>query len=87
LLGTKHCKNFSTSGIPLVCSIVQNNEPGDDNILSVLDWMGGNLSEVESIVKLMAVKNLVTELAHQAVNSVMGKWLRLSVGAVMCNGK
>jgi hypothetical protein len=71
-----HPKNLSTSIIPPVLNMAQNTVTRDYNIVSILDCMDENLSEVEasdSDKKLAIMKNLTGKVAHKIVNKMMGK--------------
>jgi hypothetical protein len=58
--------------------MLQNKMINDDDIVSVLDCVDENLSEVESNNSDDEIgdRNLITKVAYQAVNKVMDKWLQ-----------
>jgi hypothetical protein len=67
--------NLSTSITPLVCNVVQSKVSSDDDILSILDYMDENLSEVESSDSDNETSDN-QESEHKngtSVNTVMGK--------------
>jgi hypothetical protein len=72
-----HLKNLSISAIPLI-HMVQNKMINYENIVSVLDCVDENLSEVESSDSDNEIsKNQESghKVEYQTVNTVMGKWL------------
>jgi hypothetical protein len=57
--------------------VVQKKECSDDDIVSFLDCVYENISEVESSDSDNDIgnKNMIAEVAHQTVNKVTCKWL------------
>jgi hypothetical protein len=65
-------------------------EYSDHNNVSILNCVDQNLlkkNQVTVIMKLVINKNLITKVAHQAVNRMRGMQFQLSVGGMMWNGK
>jgi hypothetical protein len=53
--------------------MVQNKVTNSDDIVSLLDYVDENFSEVIVIMKLVKINNLTAKVAHQTANKVMGK--------------
>jgi hypothetical protein len=65
-------KNISTAIIPLVHSMAQNTATSDDDIVSFLCCMDETV-----IMKLATINSLIAKVAHETVNKVTGKRLKL----------
>jgi hypothetical protein len=70
--------------------MVHNKATSHDDIVSILNWVDEHLSEVESNENENEISDNQEsdhKVAHHRVNKVNRKWLQLSVGGMMWNGK